>query len=170
MIAFRRLNSNANIREIYVKTQEESILRAPLPKCVNLLTLESTAHYKLVRFEHLYGKNDQSQCSEQTVELNIDEIFQPKYQAHIYMETFLSVTEPKGPLRLEWKSDFDQQDQAEAENRRRVWEQENKDRMPDFVRERFAKNQIVDFAYSPKIQIAPAEIKTFLVIFEDELE
>lgn len=168
VIAFRRLSQNVNTREIYVKTQEESILRAPLPKCVNLLTLESTPYYKIVRFEHLYGKIDQAQCSEQTVELNIDELFDPRYRAHIYMETFLSVNEPKGPIRLEWRSDFDQQDKLEAESRRRIWE--NKNSLPNLVTERVNKSQLVDFAYSPKIKIAPTEIKTFLVIFEDELE
>lgn len=56
LIAFRKLNQNVNTREIYVKTAEERILRNALPKCVNLLTLEAYHHFKIVRFEHLYGK------------------------------------------------------------------------------------------------------------------
>lgn len=169
MIAFRRLNQNVNTREIYAKSREESILKGPLSKCVNLLTLESTTHYKVVRFEHLYGKVDQAQCSEQAIELNVDEMFDSKYNAHIYLETFLTVNEPKGPIRLEWKSDFDQQDKQEAEERRRAWEQANRDRLPTFVTERLNKNELTDsFVYSPKITIAPTEIKTFLLFFDDE--
>lgn len=62
MIALRKLNQNVNIRDIYVKTEEKSILTAPLPKCINLLTIETNKaerpyyFYKVVRFEHLYGK------------------------------------------------------------------------------------------------------------------
>ena len=56
LIAFRRLNQNVDIKEIYTKSEEASILRAALPKCVNLLTIEAYAHFKIVRFEHLYGK------------------------------------------------------------------------------------------------------------------
>ena len=166
MIAFRRLNQNVNTREIYAKGREESILRAPLSKCLNLLTLESTAYYKIVRFEHLYGKIDQAQCSEQTIELNINELFDPKYKASVYMETFLTTNEPKGPIRLDWKSDFDRQDRLEADERRRAWELENRDSLPTFANEK----QLVDFVYSPKITIAPTEIKTFLVTFEDASE
>ena len=168
MIAFRRLNQNVNTREIYAKSREESILKGALSKCVNLLTLESTTHYKVVRFEHLYGKLDQSQCSDQTIELNVDELFDSKYNAHVYMETFLTVNEPKGPIRLEWKSDFDQQDKLEAEERRKIWQQANRDRLPTYVTERLDNNPLVDFVYSPKITIAPTEIKTYLVMFEDD--
>lgn len=170
MIAFRRLNQNVNIREIYAKSREESILKAPLSKCVNLLTLESTANYKIVRFEHLYGKIDQAQCSEQPIELDVNELFDAKYNAKVYMETFLTVNEPKGPIRLEWKSDFDQQDKLEVENKRRIWELENRDNLPTFVKEKLDKNQLVNFMNSPKITIAPTEIKTLLVMFEDAFE
>lgn len=172
MIALRKLDQDVNIREIYVKTSEESILAGPLPKCVNLLTLESYYQYKIVRFEHLYGKMDQAQCSNKRIEIDLEQIFNPKYKAIIYQETFLSANEPKGPIRLEWKSDFDQKDQKEAEERRRIWLEENKNDLPSFMREQINQGFVPErgFVYSSKFKLSPTEIKTFLIHFSDQSE
>jgi len=160
MIALRRLNQNVNTREIYVKTGEESILRGSLPKCVNMLTLETWGHLKIVRFEHLYGKIDQAQCSDQKIEIDISQIFNPKFTTSIHAETFLTGNQAKGPTRLDWKSDFDRQDKEAIE--RRKWEIENRERLPTYLTEQNGL-KANDFVYSSKFKIKPTEIKTFLI-------
>jgi len=149
LTVFRKLNKNVNIEKLKIKGNEESLLRADLPKCVNLLSLESFAHFKLVRFEHLYGKIDRTECSDKTIELNINEIFNEKYKAYIYAETYLSTAHFKTNeiFKLEWKSDFDRLDQQSTKQ---------------------FKTQ--DLMYTPKFKLRPTEIKTFLIFLGDEAD
>lgn len=115
---------------------------------------------------------DQAQCSNKRIEIDLEQIFNPKYKAIIYQETFLSANEPKGPIRLEWKSDFDQKDQKEAEERRRIWLEENKNDLPSFMREQINQGFVPErgFVYSSKFKLSPTEIKTFLIHFSDQSE
>lgn len=97
-------------------------------------------------------------------------MFDAKYKAYIYGETFLTVNQAKLPIRLEWRSEFDKLDLEAAEKMRRKWEIENRDRLPTFVREQLNEARQLDVVYSPKIKIRPTEIKTFLIFLGDASE